>query len=754
MKKIDTGILKLPRFGAEVLSVDRAFRSSPSWRLLSASLAALIAALVLGGYAMQYERAWRLTAGLPAIHPSTALCILLLALGLLPQRSLLAQRSSAWRLAARGAVVIALALLAVRLTVPLFGTRLFEFLTPFAETVAAQRGAGKALTMGTASAWTLLLVGVGEASRWARRPVLSQVLGGCALSLLFMAATAYLAGLRPFFGTMAPATLLGTALLAIALLFATSRHGFMRGLTASSAPGRLARILLSSSTVFLLLTGWVVTRRIDAPGIPLPADGELLVYQIALMLAWTWALVTVITMRADRLDRYRGLAERLLERTATRDALTGLLTRNQLLRLRPAGDHSQSPHSTHFLVDLDRFGRVNEAFGPDEGDKVLVEVARRLRRVAVGHAVGRLGGDEFAVVCFAITLADAELLGAAAVQALALPFDVKGRKFRLTASIGIARGEHAAGVNLQQAADDAMHVAKERGGNQCVVFASEMHETRKQQVELEQDLQEAVRRDGELSLHYQPVVHVKDHRVLAIEALARWEHPRLGPISPDRFIKIAETSGLMVALGKKLMQIAVRQAAAWEAQRAGSCPLMNINVSPVQFAGSDVVGDLAEMVRQHGLQAQNFCLEITESVFAAAPAVRALERARVLGFRVAMDDFGVGYSTLSQLPRLPLTSVKLDRSFIVNATETAGDAAIFAAITQLAHALELIVVAEGVETQAQLDLVIASECDAVQGYLFARPMRAEALSVWLERGYRGDVAKGASVQPVSGIEPT
>jgi EAL domain-containing protein (putative c-di-GMP-specific phosphodiesterase class I) len=258
-----------------------------------------------------------------------------------------------------------------------------------------------------------------------------------------------------------------------------------------------------------------------------------------------------------------------------------------------------------------------------------------------------------------------------------------------------------------------------------------MHEMRMQHVELEQDLHEALRDGGQLGLHYQPVVHVEDRRVLAIEALARWEHPRLGPIPPDRFIAIAETTGLMVALGKKLMQIAVEQAVAWEAERPGSCPLLNINVSPVQFFGSDVVGDLSELVRRHGLQPHQFCLEITESVFAAAPAVQALERARALGFHVAMDDFGIGYSTLSQLPRLPLTSLKLDRSFIVNATESAGDAAILLAIVQLAHALNLVVVAEGVETRAQFDLVATVGCDAVQGYLVARPMRPDVLQAWL-----------------------
>ena len=728
MKRISTDVLKLPRFGAELRSIDRTFKFGRLLRALSAAMAALIGLAVLVGFALRYEPAWRLGEHLPAVHPYTAICITLLALGLFPG----SRRSSAvWRHAARAAVVAALFLLLVRVAVPLFGDRMFQALTPFSDTAAAQRALGKPLSMGLVVAWTLLLIALGEALRWTRRPVLSQIFAACALSLLFMAATGYLAELRPFFGTMAPATLLGSALLAFSLLFATSRRGFMRGLTANSAPGRMARTLLASSTAFLLLMGWVVTHRIDAPGIPLPADGELLVYQTALVLAWTWAIVTVITVRADQLDRYRGLSERLFERTATRDALTGLFTRNHLMRLTRKSVFGQAQPSAYLLVDLDRFRTVNEAFGPEEGDRLLVEVAERLRGAAAGSFVGRLGGDEFAVLCARMSDSEAEELGAELVRTMAKPFAIRGRDFRLSASVGIAQRSCAAGTKLEQAADDAMHVAKTMGGNRSVVFAPHMHEMRMQHVELEQDLHEALRDGGQLGLHYQPVVHVEDRRVLAIEALARWEHPRLGPIPPDRFIAIAETTGLMVALGKKLMQIAVEQAVAWEAERPGSCPLLNINVSPVQFFGSDVVGDLSELVRRHGLQPHQFCLEITESVFAAAPAVQALERARALGFRVAMDDFGIGYSTLSQLPRLPLTSLKLDRSFIVNATESAGDAAILLAIVQLAHALNLVVVAEGVETRAQFDLVATVGCDAVQGYLVARPMRPDALQAWL-----------------------
>ncbi len=218
--------------------------------------------------------------------------------------------------------------------------------------------------------------------------------------------------------------------------------------------------------------------------------------------------------------------------------------------------------------------------------------------------------------------------------------------------------------------------------------------------------------------------------LIAIEALARWNHPRRGAIAPDSFIELAETRGLIVPLGLKLIGIAIRQAALWHASYPGKCPVINFNISPIQFAIGDVIADVMILLRQHGLPASAFCIEVTEGAFANAGATHALSAARQHGFRGAMDDFGVGYSSLAQLPRLPLTSVKLDRSFIVQA-ETIGAAAMLSAIVQLAHALTLDVIAEGVESQAQLDLVTKCGCDAVQGYFFSRPLTPAACDIWL-----------------------
>lgn len=700
-------------------------RSFFQLRLAGAVLGGLVGASVLGGYALGFSPAWQWVTALPATHPFTALCLVLLAIALSPGRP----HSPPSRSVTYGALGLLVTLLGLRLAAPSIGPLWLNRLTPFRTVLDNQVAAGHAVHMPANIATALLMLAFGEVLRRQRRPIAAQLFACGAVALLFVGATGYLANVSPFWGSVGPADWLGIGALALALLFATARRGFMRALTAPSQPGRLARMLLGGSTALLLLIGWFVARTIDSPGIDLPADPYLLVYESAAMAAVIWVVVALSTMRADRLDRYRSVAERLQERTSTRDGLTGLLTRNSMARQRAERSAGGEP-SASFFVDLDRFRSVNEALGSAQGDRVLKEVARRLVAIDRRSLVARLGGDEFAVFTTNVTLAEAQTRGAIITKALAQPFDVDGRSFRLTASVGIAHTDTTGITDLRQAADDAMYVAKSRGGDQSVVFAPAMHDARKLEADLEQDLHEALRRDDQLSIVYQPVVRVADRQLVAVEALARWTHPRLGMVPPDRFIQLAERTGLMVALGLKLMEMAVRQAAAWEAACPGQCPTLNVNVSPVQFASGDVVADLASIARRHGLGANRLCIEVTESVLASDAAISQLVQARAHGFKVAMDDFGVGYSTLSQLPRLPLTSVKLDRSFIVHATQSVGDAAIFNAITQLVHALGLTVVAEGVEDQAQFDLIAASGCDAAQGYLIARPMPATAFAAW------------------------
>lgn len=443
-------------------------------------------------------------------------------------------------------------------------------------------------------------------------------------------------------------------------------------------------------------------------------------------LLWGSMILTVISLFG---------AARLLDRAAATDLLTGLYSRNRMLRLQNLHDRKRKPKMAAMLcVDLDRFRAVNQVFGAATGDKLLIEAGRRLVAVAGRHAVGRLGGDVFAIYCIGVTSADAEKLGTDAIAALAQPFALQQRNFQLTASVGVAHTQAVGGVNLRQNADDAMDHAKLLGGNRVVIFMQSMHDGRKEMAELEADLRLALAREGEIFVVYQPVVRLADRTLSAIEVLARWTHPRLGAIPTEQFINLAETTGLIIPLGLKIMDMAIRQTALWHAAYPGRCPLININVSPRQFEVGDVIADFSNLIEQHDLPAGGFCIEVTETAFVSADAVRALESAQQFGFKVAMDDFGVGYSSLSQLRRLPFTTIKLDRKLILQSAG-AGGPAILAALVQFAHALELDVIAEGVEGPQELDLVTVCGCDSVQGYIFSRPLPAPALEVW----FSGDV---------------
>jgi diguanylate cyclase (GGDEF)-like protein len=682
----------------------------------------------LFGYAINYESAWRLTSGYPATHPLSALCLALLGFGLLTSVS----KGRAICFAARGAVVLAAAIAVLRLLGSWVGTSLFDAMTPFKDVLAAQAAAGMPIFMGPNTAHTVLAIALSDILRWNRWPIASQLLACCAVGVLFIGMTGYVEHLHAFYGRMAPLTLAGTFMLSLSALASTHQQGFVRFLVAQSEPGRLARLLLGCSTPAIILIGWVLVHYSRIYGMS-EKVGALLAYQTTAIIILSWILITAATARADVIDRRRQSAESLLLKAATTDTLTGLLSRNQLEIYRTAGEKGRPKLSTaELFIDLDRFRAVNEAFGHSIGDEFLSEVGRRLQFVAGLHKVARLGGDEFAIYCVGISLEEAELIGSAVVTIIAMPFNIHGHSFRLTASVGVSHSDPAGAIDLRAAADNAMHVAKSHGGNQVATFHASMYEEWRSKIELEQFLHDALERGDQLSLVYQPVVEVNDRMLVAVEALARWTHPELGPIPPNKFIPLAEATGLIVPLGLKLMANAVAQAAKWRDQHGVRAPRINLNISPLQFANGDVISDLKRMLDRHNLMISAICIEVTEGTFSDSRAVGSLEIARDMGFTVAMDDFGVGYSSLSQLPRLPVTTVKLDRSFIVASTETTRGATMLASIIQLAHGLKLTVVAEGVETQDQLGLLSRIGCDAVQGYICARPMNADELNVWLE----------------------
>lgn len=416
------------------------------------------------------------------------------------------------------------------------------------------------------------------------------------------------------------------------------------------------------------------------------------------------------------------------------DRLTGLFNRNtmdellELLQQRPE-------RAAIVMIDLDRFRSANHTLGHADADSVLQEVARRLRAVSGSQDLVRSGGDEFAIFCRDIGSVEAVSLAEQILATIAKPFPIsEGRNFHVTASVGLAHGETKGLSDLRDAADEALYFAKRQGGNQAVLFAPPLHRVQIERAGLEQDLHRAFRNDSELFLVYQPIISLRDNRVIAIEALARWQHPQIGLVPPGRFVGIAEAAGMGLGLGVKIREMAVSQVAAWRDQGICPLPIVNLNVSPQELSRADVPAALGALIDRHGLQRSSFCIEVTEGIFADAHALATLRAAREAGFKIAMDDFGTGYSSLAQLPRLPLTSLKLDRSFLGQAMAGGEGISLFATIVQLAHVLKLPVVAEGVETVEELSVVADCGCDFAQGFLFSRPLSAAQIETCLQAG--------------------
>ncbi|MGP9820797.1 bifunctional diguanylate cyclase/phosphodiesterase [Salinarimonas sp. NSM] len=424
----------------------------------------------------------------------------------------------------------------------------------------------------------------------------------------------------------------------------------------------------------------------------------------------------------------RKKAEAELARMARHDSLTGLPNRASLRerlkeRLAEANRHDR-PFSV-LCLDLDRFKVVNDTMGHAAGDMLLDLVADRLRGVVRGEDfLARVGGDEFVLLCpEAAGSPGGEALARRIIAACAEPFTLSGKPIEIGVSIGIANApaDGATIDDLLKAADLALYRAKGDGRNTHRVFAPEMDAANVERQELEIELRHAIQR-GEITLAYQPIVDVRDGRVTAVEALCRWTHPRLGTISPARFIPLAEETGLIAPLGAFVLETACREAAGW-----GSPVRIAVNVSAVQFARADLLAVVVAALEASRLPADRLELEITESVLMdGATVLETLHALRRLGVRLAMDDFGTGYSSLGYLERFPFDKLKIDGSFVERIASTEADA-IVRAIASLGARLGMTITAEGVETEEQLRLVREVGCQEAQGYLVGRPVAADAI---------------------------
>ncbi|MCW2762767.1 MAG: diguanylate cyclase [Marmoricola sp.] len=388
------------------------------------------------------------------------------------------------------------------------------------------------------------------------------------------------------------------------------------------------------------------------------------------------------------------------------------------------------------LLDLDDFKMVNDTFGHEAGDRVLVEVARRLRRVTRhGDSIFRLGGDEFAFVLSQARLSDALHLADRICGVLAEPFDLGPRQIRPVASIGVSIA--LAGQNrstLLAEADMAMYDGKARGSNSPSVFDPVLHRETLDRHQLERDLRDALAK-SEIRVLYQPLIDLISNDIIGVEALLRWEHPTRGTIPPAQFIPLAETNGTILDIGDFVMQQSLRQLLVWDEAGSAQALRMSINVSPRQLADPDFVGRVAEMLLCSGLEPARVTLEVTETAFGADPdtLIGRLHQLKRLGVILAIDDFGTDYSSLSQLRRIPVDILKIDKSFVAGIATDPAEKALISAIIRLAASLGKSTIAEGIETTGQLDQLRRLGVEVGQGYLFARPLAPEAITARLER---------------------
>ncbi|TMH89409.1 MAG: EAL domain-containing protein [Betaproteobacteria bacterium] len=446
---------------------------------------------------------------------------------------------------------------------------------------------------------------------------------------------------------------------------------------------------------------------------------------------------------------YRGVGKDITERKqdeehihflANHDALTSLPNRamfNDVLNLAIQNARRYERNFAVLFIDLDRFKNINDTLGHDAGDKLLQEMGTRLTQtVRSSDVVARLGGDEFVVLVQEV--AEPKQVAAVArkvLSALVQPMSIQGQECRVTASIGICTypSEGHDEQSLMKNADIAMYRAKEDGKNNYKFYSEEINIHTFERLALETALRRGLER-SEFFLHYQAKLDLNTERITGVEALVRWQHPDLGVVPPVQFIPLAEETGLIVPIGKWVLNTACVQNVAW--QREGLPPLcMAVNLSARQFADEDLLKDIAEALEKSGMKPELLELELTESMVIqnAERAGRVLGEIKKMGARLAIDDFGVGYSSLTHLKRFPIDTLKVDRSFIRDLPQNAEDKALTEAIIAMGKSLNLTVVAEGVETLEQQTFLHDHACDEMQGFFFSKPIPSDQFAELLRQ---------------------
>ena len=422
-------------------------------------------------------------------------------------------------------------------------------------------------------------------------------------------------------------------------------------------------------------------------------------------------------------------SQKRMERLAFYDTLTGLANRTLFQeRLLHAIEHARRRNASAALMylDLDQFKRVNDTLGHEAGDQLLKEVAQRLTEcVRKEDTVGRSGGDEFTILLYDITTpSDAGLVAEKILQRLREPIHISGQPLVVTTSIGVTiiPSDGNASNEVMKNADLAMYRAKERGRNNYQFYSEEMNTNASSRLRMEYEIRTALL-NNEFELYYQPKVRLTDQRLVGMECLIRWDHPTRGLIGPNEFIQVAEETGAIVDIGNWVIRAAC-EAGRIFSELNGTPIYTAVNISPRQFRDPNLVQTIQRCLRQTKLNPNFLELEITETMLMhdIDVALVTLKRLAQLGLRFAIDDFGTGYSSLNYLKKFPINTVKVDRSFIMDIPDVQDDMEITAAVIAMAHRLRMEVVAEGVETAAQLQFLKSHACDYAQGYLFSRPV--------------------------------
>ncbi len=425
---------------------------------------------------------------------------------------------------------------------------------------------------------------------------------------------------------------------------------------------------------------------------------------------------------------------------AAHDPLTGLPNRllfsDRLTQMLAQARRGNDLLAVAYL-DLDGFKLINDTLGHNIGDQVLRMASQRLSScLRASDTLARVGGDEFTALLPHMSCSeDAVVVSRKILDALSEPFVFGGRDLTISASIGISLYPSDGGdvETLVRNADTAMYRAKEQGKNTCQLYTETLNIAAVERMALQDSMHTGLERN-EFLAYYQPRVDIQSGRILGTEALVRWQHPKLGLVSPDHFVPLAEETGLIVPVGEQVLRAACAQNRAWHDQGLGK-PVVAVNVSGRQFEQGDLVGTVMNVLRETGLDPNYLELELTESILTHSPG-RTLESVRELvaaGVRVSIDDFGTGYSSLSYLKRYPVAAVKIDRTFVSDLTTNPDSAAIAGAAIAMAHSLDLRVVAEGVETLQQLEFLRGVQCDEIQGYFISPPAPADEVSLLLDK---------------------